>query len=60
MIYESEETLKRRKGEMAYLNMECRKLRRFIEYNSHNLQPITHSEPDADSNSTQIIPYNKE
>ena len=61
MIRGSEETLAQKRGEMAYLNRECRKLRqRFIEYNTHNLQPITHSEPDTDSNSTQIVPYNKE
>ena len=61
MIYESEETLTQKRGEMAYLNRECRKLRqRFIDYNTHNLQPITQSEPDNNSNSTQIVPYNKE
>jgi len=61
MIRGSEETLAQKRGEMAYLNRECRKLRqRFIEYNTHNLQPITYSEPDTDSNSTQIVPYNKE
>src|SRR5215467_562163 len=32
MIYESEETLTQKRGEMAYLNRECRKLRqRFID-----------------------------
>jgi len=61
MINESEETLAHKRGEMAYLNRECRKLRqRFIDYNTHNLQPITQSEPDNNSNSTQIVPYNKE
>src|SRR5215831_10695033 len=61
MINESEETLAQKRGEMAYLNRECRKLRqRFIDYNTHNLQPITQSEPDNNSNSTQIVPYNKE
>ena len=59
MINESEETLAQKRGEMAYLNRECRKLRqRFIDYNSHNLHPITNSEPN--SHSTQIVPYNKE
>ncbi|HXX98204.1 MAG TPA: hypothetical protein VEL11_13920 [Candidatus Bathyarchaeia archaeon] len=60
MIQESEETLRQKRGEMAYLNRECRKLRIFIDYNTHNLQPITPSEPDNNSNSTQIVPYNKE
>ena len=61
MIQEFEETLAQKRGEMAYLNRECRKLRqRFIDYNTHNLQPITHSESNTDSNSTQIVPYNKE
>jgi hypothetical protein len=53
--------LAQKRGEMAYLNRECKKLRqRFIDYNTHNLHPIAHSEPDTDSNSTQIVPYNKE
>ena len=44
----------------AYLNRECRKLRqRFIDYNTHNLHPIAHSEPDTNSH-FQIVPYNKE
>jgi chromosome segregation ATPase len=61
MINEFEETLAHKRGEMAYLNRECRKLRqRFIDYNTHNLPPITHSEPDTNSNSTQIVPYKKE
>jgi uncharacterized coiled-coil protein SlyX len=61
MINEFEETLAQKRGEMAYLNRECRKLRqRFIDYNTHNLQPITQSEPDNNSSSTQIVPYNKE
>src|SRR5215469_10610456 len=38
MINESEETLVHKRGEMAYLNRECRKLRqRFSDYNTHNL-----------------------
>jgi hypothetical protein len=61
MINQYEETLRKKRGEMAYLNRECRKLRqRFIDYNTHNLQPIAYSEPDTDSHSTQIVPYNKE
>jgi len=63
MIHEFEETLAEKRAEMAYLNRECKKLRqRFIDYNSHNLHPIAHSqsEPDTNSNSTQIVPYNKE
>ena len=61
MINEFEETLAQKRGEMAYLNRECRKLRqRFIDYNTHNLHPITHSESNTDSHSTQIVPYNKE
>ena len=61
MIYESEETLAYKRGEMAYLNRECRKLQqRIIHYNTHNLHPIAHSEPDTNSESTQIVPYNKE
>jgi hypothetical protein len=61
MIHESEETLAQKRGEMAYLNRECRKLRqRFIDYNTHNLHPIVHSEPETNSHSTQIVPYNKE
>ena len=60
MIYESEETLAQKRGEMAYLNRESRKLRqRIIDYNSHNLHPIAHSEPDSYSHSNQIVPYNK-
>jgi len=61
MIQELEETLAHKRGEMVYLNRECRKLRqRFIDYNTHNLQPITQPEPDNNSHSTQIVPYNKE
>jgi len=61
MINESEENLAQKRGEMAYLNRECRKLRqRIIDYNTVNLSPITHSEPDTNSHSTQIVPYNKE
>ena len=60
-INEYEETLAQKRGEMAYLNRETRKLRqRIIDYSSHNLRPITHSEPDANSHSTEIVPYNKE
>jgi transposase len=60
MIRESEETLAQKRGEMAYLNRETRKLRqRIIDYNSHNLRP-TDSERDANSDSTEIVPYNKE
>jgi hypothetical protein len=58
-IYESEETLAQKRKEMARLNRETIKLRqRIIYYNSHNLRPA-HSEPDANSESTQIVPYNK-
>jgi hypothetical protein len=61
MIYESEETLRQKRGETAYLNREYKKLQlRIIDYNTHNLQPMAHSEHDSDSNSTQIVPYNKE
>jgi hypothetical protein len=61
MIRESEETLAQKRGEMAYLNRETRKLRqRIIDYNTVNLSHITHSEPDTDSHSSQIVPYNKE
>jgi hypothetical protein len=73
MIYESEETLAQKRGEMAYLNRECKKLRqRIFDYNTVNLSPITHSEnnaklfpipdsePDNNSHCTQIVPYNKE
>jgi hypothetical protein len=61
MINEFEETLAQKRGEMAYLNREYRKLRqRFIDYNTHNLHPIAQSEPDTNSHSTQIAPYNKE
>ena len=60
-MQEFEEALAQKTGEMAYLNRECRKLRqRFIDYNTHNLHPITHSESDTNSHSTQIVPYNKE
>jgi len=59
MINVSEETLAQKRGEMAYLNRECRKLRqRLIDYNA-KLSPIE-SGPDTDSQSTQIVPYNKE
>src|SRR5215469_12499700 len=61
MINESEETLAHKRGEMAYLNRECKKLRqRIIDYNTVNLSPITYSEPDTSSHSTQIVPYKKE
>jgi uncharacterized membrane-anchored protein len=61
MINESEETLAQKRGEMAYLNRECKKLRqRIIDYNTVNLSPITHSEPDTISHSTQMVPYGKE
>ena len=59
-INEYEESLAQKRAEMAYLNRESIKLRRVVEYNTNNLQPITHSEPDANSDSTQIVPYNKE
>jgi hypothetical protein len=60
MICEFEETLAQKRREMAYLNREYRKLRqRFIDYNTH-LHPIAQSEPDTNSHSTQIVPYNKE
>jgi uncharacterized coiled-coil protein SlyX len=60
-INEYEESLAQKRAEMAYLNRECRKLRqRFIDYNTHDLHPIAHSEPDTNSHSTQIVPYNKE
>ncbi|HXX96723.1 MAG TPA: hypothetical protein VEL11_06365 [Candidatus Bathyarchaeia archaeon] len=56
MIYESEETLRQKRGEIAYLDRESKKLQlRIIDYNTHNLQPIVHSEP-----ATQIVTYNKE
>jgi uncharacterized coiled-coil protein SlyX len=60
-INEYEETLTQKRTEMAYVNRESIKLRqRIVDYNSHNLRPIAHSEPDANSDSTQIVPYNKE
>ena len=60
MIQEFKETLAQKRGEMAYLNRECRKLRqRIIDYNTRNLNPII-QESDTDSHSTQIVPYNKE
>ena len=60
-IHESEETMAQKRAEMAYLNRECRKLRqRIIDYSSHHLRPIVHFEPDANSDSTQIVPYKKE
>ena len=60
-INEYEESLGQKRGEMAYLNRESIKLRqRIVEYNSHNLRPIAHSEPDDNSDSSQIVPYNKE
>src|SRR5215831_12455391 len=56
MIQELEETLAQKRGEMAYLNRECRKLRqRIIDYNTVNLTPIIHLEPDTNSHSTQIV-----
>jgi hypothetical protein len=59
-IHEHEESLAQKRGEMAYLNRECRKLRqRFTDYNA-KLPPITESKPDTDSDSTQIVPYSKE
>jgi hypothetical protein len=61
MILESEEILAQKRGEMAYLNREYKKLQqRFIDYNTHNLHPIVHSESDTNSHSAQIVPYNKE
>ena len=61
MINEHEETLAQKRAEMAYLNRETRKLRqRIIDYSSHHLRPIVHFEPDANSDSTQIVPYKKE
>jgi hypothetical protein len=59
MINEYEETLAQKRAEMGYLNRESRKLRQ-PEYSSHNLRPIAQSEPDAISDSTRIVPYNKE
>ena len=61
MINESEETLRQKRGEMAYLNRQSRKLQqRIIDYNAHNLHPIAHSEPDTNSQSTQIVLHSKE
>ena len=61
MIVESEEILAQKRGEMAYLNRQSRKLQqRIIDYNTHNLHPIARSESDTNSHSTQIVPYNKE
>ena len=71
MILESEETLAHKRGEMAYLNRECRKLRQRIfdtvilspithSENNAKLSPIPESEPDSNSHSTQMVPYNKE
>jgi chromosome segregation ATPase len=60
-INEYEETLTQKRAEMAYVNRESIKLRqRIVDYNSHNLRPIAHSEPDANSDTTRIVPYNKE
>jgi hypothetical protein len=59
-INEYEETLAQKRAEMAYLNRESIKLRRVVDYNTNNLQPITHPEPDTNSLSTRILPYNKE
>jgi transcriptional regulator len=60
-IIEYEETLAQKRAEMAYLNRESIKSRRrIVEYITNNLQPITHSEPDTNSHSTRIVPYNKE
>jgi uncharacterized coiled-coil protein SlyX len=61
MIKELEETLAQKRGEMAYLNRECRKLQqRIIDYNTRNLHPIAQSKSDTDSHPTQIVPYKKE
>jgi hypothetical protein len=61
MIRESEETLAQKRGEMAYLNRESRKLQqRLINYNTDNLSPITHAEPDTNSHSNQIVSHTKE
>jgi chromosome segregation ATPase len=55
-----EETLTQKRAEMAYLNRESRKIRqRIVEYNTNNLYPIVHPEPDTNSHSTQIVPYDK-
>jgi hypothetical protein len=59
-INEYEETLAQKRAEMAYLNRESMKLRRIVDYNTKNLHPITDSEPDTNSHSTRILPYNKE
>ena len=61
MIDELEETLARKRGEMAYLNRQSRKLQqRVINYNTDKLYPITHSEADTDSQSIRIFPNTKE
>ena len=61
MIRESEETLAQKRAEMAYLNRESRKLQqRLINYNTDNLSPITHPEPDTNSHSNQIVSHTKE
>jgi chromosome segregation ATPase len=60
MIHEHEETLAQKRAEMAYLNTECRKLRQRLTDYYAKLSPITESKPDTDSDSTQIVPYNKE
>jgi hypothetical protein len=61
MIGESEETLAQKRKEMTHLNRQSRKLQqRLIDYNTDSLSPITHSESDTNSYSTQIVSYNEE
>jgi DNA-binding transcriptional MerR regulator len=54
-IHESEETLAQKRKEMARMKEELGKYDK-----TDNLSPITHSEPDTNSHSTRIVPYNKE
>jgi hypothetical protein len=60
MIDKYEETLVQKRAEMTCLNRESIRLRRVVDYNTNNSQPITHSKPDTNSDSTRIVPYNKE
>jgi hypothetical protein len=59
MINESEETLRQKRGEMAYLNRECRKLRQRITATRITCI-LSHKQSLIPIHTTQIVPYDKE
>jgi hypothetical protein len=55
MIHELQSSLAQKRKEMAYMDHESGKYD-----NTGNLHPVPYSEPDTNSHSNRIVPYNKE